>query len=137
MLSECRHIPQTWSSVSEHAHGTLGTANVSGSRIETPAGTWRYEGERTDAYQVEHDDLFAAVREDRPYNEAEYGALSTMTAIFGRMATYSGKQLKWDDALASTIAPRPSGYSFDAMPPTLPDAEGRYAIPMPGTTQVI
>jgi len=137
MLSQCRHVQGAWSSVSEHAHGTKGTANVSAARMEGSFGKWRFEGDAPDPYQVEHDDLFAAIRADRPYNEAENGAKSTMTAILGRMATYSGKVLKWDDALASTIAPRPSAYAWDALPPTLPDADGRYPIPTPGITQVI
>ena len=39
----------------------------------------------------EHDDLFDAIRNDKPYNEAFYGAHSTLTSVMGRMATYSGK----------------------------------------------
>ncbi|MEM7306485.1 MAG: Gfo/Idh/MocA family oxidoreductase [Planctomycetota bacterium] len=137
MLSSCRHIPSAWSSVSEHAHGTKGTANIGGARIWTPEGDWRYDGERNDPYQVEHDDLFHAIRNDVPYNEAEYGALSTMTSVFGRMATYSGKELKWDDALASNRSLSPATYAWDAEPPVMPDAEGRYPIPTPGQTQVL
>jgi predicted dehydrogenase len=137
MLSECRHVPQTWSSVSEHAHGSKGIANVSGARLEGAFGKWRFDGDSPDPDQVEHDALFAAIRADRPYGEAENGARSTMTAILGRMATYSGQVLRWDDALASTIAPRPSAYAWDGTPPTVPDADGRYPIPMPGRTQVL
>ena len=57
-------------------------------------------------YQVEHDDLFHAIRNDLPYNESEYGAHSTLTAIMGRMATYSGKEIDWDKALNSKSASR-------------------------------
>jgi hypothetical protein len=57
-----------------------------------------------------------------------------MTSIFGRMATYSGQRINWDDALASETALVPSAYAWDADPPSLPDADGRYPIPMPGTT---
>ena len=137
LLSCCRHIQGAWSSVSEHAHGTIGTANISGAKIKTDHSDWRYDGDKPDPYQVEHDDLFRAIREDRPYNEAEYGAKSTMTSIFGRMATYSGQELGWDAALASNIELKPSAYTFDADPPTLPDEHGRYPIPTPGKTQVI
>ncbi len=138
MLSCCRHIQGCWSSVSEHAHGTTGAANVSGARIRPHGGEeWRYRGESPDPYQVEHDDLFHAIRNDVPFNEAEYGAKSTMTAIFGRMATYSGKQLSWDDALASNLSLSPERYAWDADPPTTPDEEGRYPIPMPGQTQAL
>jgi predicted dehydrogenase len=138
LLSQCRHIPGCWNSVSEHAHGTRGTANVGGGRIEGAGGwDWRFREENPNPYQVEHDDLFAAIRADTPYNEAEYGAKSTMTSIFGRMATYSGQELEWDAALASELSIAPARYAWDAPPPTLPDADGRYPIPTPGVTRVI
>ena len=138
LLSCCRHIRNCWNSVSEHAHGTNGTANISGGRIQTTGkDAWRYRGDTPNSYQVEHDVLFAAIREGTPHNEAENGALSTMTSIMGRMATYSGRELSWNDCLASEIALVPEGYSFSAMPPTLPDDDGRYPIPMPGKTQVL
>jgi hypothetical protein len=74
--------------------GTRGHANVSGYRIEGQGGwSWKHRGDEADAYQVEHDDLFHAVRQDIAYNEAELGAKSTLTAILGRMAAYCGKEV--------------------------------------------
>jgi predicted dehydrogenase len=138
MLSQCRHIRDTWYSVSEHAHGTLGAADVSGSTLRLRDGSeWSFSGENPNPYQVEHDVLFAAIREDRPHNEARNGAIATMTSIMGRMATYSGRLLTWDEALASELSLAPQRYAFDADPPTLPDADGRYAIPTPGVTQAL
>ena len=138
LLSQCRHIEGCWSSVSEHAHGTLGVSNVGAGRIESAGDwTWRHDGEPQDAYQAEHDVLFRAVREDRPHMQAEYGATSTMTAILGRMATYSGKPVTFEEALASELALVPDRYSWDADPPTLPDPSGRYPIPMPGSTRAL
>ncbi len=99
MFSYCRHIPNCWNSVSEHAQGTKGTAEISAARIEVPGQTrWRYRGPRNNPYQTEHDDLFAAIRAGTPYNEGDFGAMSTMAAIMGRMATYSGKAITWDQA---------------------------------------
>jgi predicted dehydrogenase len=136
LLSCCRHIRNCWNSVSEHAHGSLGTANVGAGRIESEGGwDFRYRGDVPNAYQVEHDRLFAAIREDTPHNEAENGAKSTLTAILGRMATYSGQVVSWDDALNSELALVPSAYTWDADPPTLPDESGAYPIPMPGITK--
>ena len=135
MISQCRHIPGTASSVSEHAHGTRGTADISGGRIHSQGGwNWRHRGEPTNPYQVEHDDLFSAIRKGSAYNEAYNGAKSSMTSVLGRMATYSGQVVKWDDALNSAQDLSPKSYAWDAEPPVLPDAEGRYAIPMPGVT---
>jgi len=138
LLSQCRHIPGCWSSVSEHAHGALGVANVGAGRIDAGGDwEWRYDGEAEDPYQVEHDVLFRAVREDLPHNEAVGGAHATMTAILGRMATYSGLVVTWEEAMASDLALVPERYAWDANPPTLPDADGRYPIPVPGTTRAL
>src|SRR5436190_8477115 len=90
MFSQCRHINGCWNDVSEHAVGTKGRCNIAGHTI-TGDNAWRFRDKGRDPYQQEHDDLFDAIRNDKPYNEAERGATSSMTAIFGRMATYSGK----------------------------------------------
>ncbi len=141
MFSQCRHIKNTWNAVEEHAHGTKGTVQLQGGGkcvIELADGTKiTPKSENKNPYQVEHDDLFAAVRNNTPYNEAEYGAMSTMTSILGRMCTYSGKVIKMEDALASNISVMPKTFAFDADPPTLPNAEGEYPIPMPGVTKVL
>src|SRR5262245_57199349 len=80
MLSQCRHIGGCWDSVSEHAHGTLGEADVSGARITSHGGwEWRWrapegagDGAPADPYQLEHDALFAAVRSGAEHAEAEH-----------------------------------------------------------------
>jgi predicted dehydrogenase len=138
MLSQCRHIKGCWNNVSEHVHGTRGQADVGAGRILGPDGVlFEYRGERDDPYQVEHDRLFAAIRENTPHNEAENGALATMTAILGRMATYSGKVIEFEEALASERSLAPGTYAFDANPPVLPDANGLYPVAVPGVTEVL
>ncbi len=138
MFSQCRHIPGCWDSVSEHAHGTLGTADVTGGRITSSGGwDWRYRGEPVDPYQLEHDRLFAAIRAALPHDESERGALATMTAILGRMASYSGRVVSWDEALASDLRLGPERCAWDAAPPTRPGPDGRYPIAIPGVTQVL
>lgn len=91
------------------------------------------------AYQLEHDRLFATIRSGEHINNAEYAAKSTLTAIMGRMATYSGQVIKWQDAMSSDmrLVPDSSELSLDGKAPVMPDAEGRYPIPMPGSTRVI
>ena len=131
MFSYCRHIPNCWDSVSEHAQGTKGAADISGYRIEGKEGEkWRYRGENRNPYVVEHDDLLDSIRSGTPLNEAEYGALSTMTAIFGRMCTYSGKALSWEEALNSKLSLAPAQYAWDAAPPVP-------TVAVPGHTQVV
>jgi myo-inositol 2-dehydrogenase/D-chiro-inositol 1-dehydrogenase len=138
MLSQCRHIPGCHESVSEHAHGTLGSADVGGGRISLPGGTdWRHRGEDGDPFQLEHDALFAAIREDREHDESERGAHASLTAIMGRMATYSGQVVTFEQALASEIDLMPQSLAFDALPKVLPDADGRYPIAVPGVTRAV
>jgi hypothetical protein len=130
MFSYCRHIPNCWNSVTEHAIGTKGTADVSGSRIKTTgADEWRYRGDKRNPYQVEHDDLFISIRSGNPINEGERGAMSSMVAILGRLCTYSGKMIKWDEALNSEIL-MPADYSWTAEPP-------KPAVAVPGVTKVV
>jgi len=138
MYSQCRHIPNCWNSVSEHAHGTKGTCDISGGRISVTGGEdWRYRGKNPNPYQVEHDDLFAAIRQGSEFNEADNGAMSTMTAILGRMATYSGKIIEMEQALASNLSLMPRTFAWDADPPVMPKEDGSYPIAVPGVTKVL
>ncbi|HXE56101.1 MAG TPA: Gfo/Idh/MocA family oxidoreductase [Tepidisphaeraceae bacterium] len=143
MISQCRHWDHSRGNVSEHAHGIKGYCDVSQYRIKTSDGkVWSHprRGEKN-PYQVEHDDFFRAVRTNTPYNEADYGADSTLTAIFGRMATYSGELVTWEQALNSDLDLHPKQYDFKADPEILwPDAsvrpvrgpDGTYPTPKPG-----
>jgi myo-inositol 2-dehydrogenase/D-chiro-inositol 1-dehydrogenase len=141
LFSQCRHMPDTWSAVSEHGHGTQGNCNIGRGTIYDLQGnaTWSYGRGGGGGHQQEHHDLFAVLRKGGRPNEAEYGALSTMTSIFGRLATYSGEMLNWDECLNSelVISPVDSLTDFNATPPVLPDEQGNYPVAMPGITKVI
>lgn len=132
MFSQCRHIRNCWNSVSEHAHGTKGTADLSGFIAPYDGEKWRYGRGGGGGHQQEHHDLFADLRAGRTPNEGDYGAYSTLTAIMGRMATYSGKPIQWDDALNCKKSLLPETFAWDAEPPVLPDENGRYPVPVPG-----
>ena len=62
---------------------------------------WRYKGEAPNMYQVEHNEFFQSIREGKPLNNGDRMVNSTMMAIMGRMAGYSGKQVTWEEALNS------------------------------------
>jgi len=136
LFSECRQQPGCWSSVSEYAVGTKGRSNVGRNEI-TGAEPWRYKGGGKDGYQVEHDDLFAAIRNNTEYNEAFNGANSTMTAILGRMAAYSGKEIEFEAALNSKIELLPKELGWDKPTPVNPGPDGYYPRAIPGKTQVL
>ncbi|MEO6788602.1 MAG: Gfo/Idh/MocA family oxidoreductase [Chthoniobacteraceae bacterium] len=137
--SYCRHIVGCWNSVSEHVVGTKGTCDVSRHTMNiTGSEPWRYKNEGDkDPYQQEHDDFFAAIRNNTAYNEAEYGAMSTMTAILGRYATYSGKEVEMEKALKSELTIFPKELAWDAPMAVLPGPDGLYPHAMPGKTVVI
>ncbi len=100
---------------------------------------WKYDGALPDPYQLEHDMLFHAIREDKPHNETERCAKTVMTAIMGRMAAESGQLLSWEEALNSDIelAPDLDRYTWDSDAPVMPDARGAYPVAMPGITKVV
>jgi predicted dehydrogenase len=133
-FSYCRHIHGCWDNVSEHVVGTKGSCDVGRYAIKGDTN-WRFRREGAkDPYQKEHDELFAAIMNNKPINDAEYGASSTMTAILGRMATYSGKMIDWEDAINSKIDLFPEKLAWDANPKPMPDENGLYKLPVPGKT---
>jgi predicted dehydrogenase len=139
MFSQCRHIEGCDSEVREHAHGSKGTLDIddgAGSLVITKDGRWSSKEKKVDNHHQEHHDLFAALREGRIYNEVQYGAEATLTAIMGRMATYSGKTIKWDKALQNGADLSPQSYDFSATPPVVPDKDGNYPVPVPGKFDV-
>ncbi len=97
---------------------------------------WTYDGITRDGYKVEHEELFKAVRSGVPLVN-DYGVNSSMIAILGQMACYSGKQITWDEAYQSNFTFGPATGDFDTIPPSLPDANGNYPVPIPGKTKVI
>jgi hypothetical protein len=136
MFSQCRHQVGCWNSVSEHAHGSKGNARLDRYTI-TGDNSWRFRGKGKNPYQQEHDDLFHAIRNNEEYNEAEYGAKSSMTSILGRMATYSGKEVEWDKAIASEISIMPDSFEWDAPTKSVPGPDGLYPHPIPGQSILV
>lgn len=138
MFSFSRHIPNCWNSFSEYAHGTKGWAELVGhAKMAVYVGNERVKSwERgKDGHQVEHEDLFAALAAGKTYNEAEFGITASMTAILGRMATYSGQIVTWEQAMESDLDLTPEKLEFDAETKVKPGPDGCYACAMPGITK--
>ena len=76
---------------------------------------WKWKGERNDMYQTEHDTLFASIRAGKPFNDGIKMAHSTMLAIWGRMAAYTGQTITWEEALNSndSLGPKLDAYNWD------------------------
>ena len=138
MYSQARQIVGCWRSVSESAIGTLGKASMDGTSFaitgSKPESTRLRK--REDGHQLEHYPLFKAIRDNLDHNEAERGAMATMTGILGRMSTYSGQEVTWDEAMASNQKLVPDEFAdFSSTAPVQPNEEGRYPSAIPGQTK--
>jgi predicted dehydrogenase len=130
LFCQARHIPGCFNQGGVAVHGPLGVAETSG-KISGPHA-WQHAGPKVSGHAQEHVDLVQALRNNTKYHEGWYGATSSMTAVLGRMACYSGQVVRWDDAVARGPNELPPKLAFDADCPLKPDATGGYPVPMPG-----
>ncbi len=131
VFSYCRQMKDCEMDVSDHVIGTKGIAHLmKNPRPEIEgAENWQYSGPKSDMYQVEHDELFAAIRAGKRIDNSQYMAKSSMMAIMGRMATYTGQKITWADAMASKENLSPAKYEWGDIPvPT---------VAMPGVTKFV
>lgn len=105
LVSNTRQHPKTKGDMSARVLGTRGQSLLSertnGLTIKNDKDDWVYEGPANDMYQTEHDELFRSIRESKPINNGEYMSYSTLLAIMGRMAAYTGQEITWKMALES------------------------------------
>ncbi|RYD33107.1 MAG: dehydrogenase [Verrucomicrobiaceae bacterium] len=137
MNSQCKHWDGTWSRVSESIVGTQGTAQPGQIKDRSGKIIWRFKGPDNNPYQTEHDVLVKHIQENKPVNDAYFTAESTLSAILGRMATYSGQEVTWEQALNSTLDTMPKNLAWDADPGPKAGADGLYPAPVPGVTKVV
>jgi predicted dehydrogenase len=127
----CRHWAETDTQVKDFILGTKGTCDVFGSRI-SGANRWRFRspnGEKYNMYQAEHDELFASIRSGKPINNGVYAARSSLLAIMGRMAAYTGRVVTWDMAMNSKEDLSPAQYAWGEAP--------QRPVPRPGVTKFV
>ncbi len=136
MNSQCKHWNGTWSKVAETIIGTKGTATAGVIKDLTGKIIWRFSGKNNNPYQTEHDVLIQHILENKPINNAHYTAASTLSAIMGRMATYSGQEITWEQALNSDLDTMPKVLAWDADPGPKMGSDGLYPAPIPGVTKV-
>jgi predicted dehydrogenase len=116
--------------------GTKGQARILANEI-TGENPWKYprEQKRMDPnmYDSEHIELFKSIKDGKPINNGHYMCLSTMLAIMGRMATYTGQRVTWDQAINSKLDLTPESYDWG--PVKLPPEA--LAVAIPGKTPLI
>jgi len=149
LLAQGRHMANCWGFFGDVIHGAKGSAvlgegikepRVYKGHTQTPENLiWEFKGQKLSPYQVEHNRLFAAIREDKPYNETERCAKAAMAGILGRMAAESGKTITWEQALASDLelAPGLQSCTMESKAPVMPDENGTYPVAMPGFSKAL
>jgi myo-inositol 2-dehydrogenase / D-chiro-inositol 1-dehydrogenase len=121
-FSYCRQQSNCANDVSDHFIGDQGVCHIDATRPRvtiTGRQRWTYstaQGRDVDMYQIEHNELFASIRAGRPINNGEYSAKSSLMAIMGRMATYTGQLITWENALNSREDLSPPRYEWGPLP---------------------
>jgi myo-inositol 2-dehydrogenase / D-chiro-inositol 1-dehydrogenase len=121
----CRQIANCANDNSATIYGTKGIAREVGfGGMPSIKGEnhWRYSGPRPNMYQVEHDEMFAAIRAGKPINDGVRLAHSSMVAIMGRMAAYTGEEITWERALNSEERLVPEKFDWNMPLPVVPMA---------------
>jgi len=137
IVSQCRQFPGGDNRVNEFFQGTKATVKIGEITDYDGKTLWKFKGKSDNPYQVEHDELQDAIRNDKPLNNAYYGTVSSFTAVLGRLATYSGKEQDYEKALALDYRLMPENPVWDSQPPVLPDADGKYLPPMPAKFRTV
>lgn len=129
LFSNCRQQSRCKNRTGCIVHGAKGIAEISEKQLRIQSDTtWEFKDKAKDMYQVEHNKLFAGIREDTPVNNGEYMCKSTMLAIMGRMATYTGQEVTWEQAMNSQQDLSPENYRWGPAP--------KVEIARPGVTKL-
>ncbi len=136
---QCRHWLNTPTRVKDFILGSYGVADVFGNRIsgqtyagrrDVIAGDWRFRSEhKYDMYQHEHDEMYAALRAGKPINNAEHAGKTTLLALMGRAAAYTGQVITPEEMAASTEKLVPDAFSWGSAP--------NRPVPVPGVTEFV
>jgi predicted dehydrogenase len=128
----CRQQQDCTGYTDEIVLGTKGQARILENRIDGE-NAWQFDEKahgKIDMYDLEHVALFNSIRDGQPINNGHYMANSTMLAVMGRMCTYTGKDLTWDQCFNSQQRLGPSEYGWnDDVPPV--------RVPKPGKTKFV
>jgi predicted dehydrogenase len=133
LFSNCRQQKGCKGDMSAQVFGSRGRADISERKrglVIRAEREWVYEGQSPNMYQVEHDELFASIRSGKPINNGDYMAHSTLLAIMGRMAAYTGQVITWEMALNSREDLTPARYDWNLEMPVP-------AVAMPGLTKFV
>ena len=142
MFSQARQQNNAWPQVAEFVHGSKGSGNVPsrvGRKNSNEVYDWKAMAKSSSGpFPQEHKDLVEAIRSGTYYNEGWHGAISSMTGVLGRTASYSGQVVRWDDLVEKgrdkplMIYENHAQLTMASTPPVLPLEDGSYPVPCPG-----
>jgi predicted dehydrogenase len=121
----CRSQPGCYTENADYIIGTKGVCTIHHARPPAIKGEnpWRYTGPKCNMYQTEHDELFASIRAGKPINDGTRMANTTLMAILGRMAAYTGQEITWQEALGSQQSLVPAKLDWNTKLEPLPTAK--------------
>src|SRR5262249_23020227 len=133
-----RQIPGCHSETKDYLLGSKGSGLLGGRRGAEISGTtnWRFEGPDNESqmlgksYEVEHAEFLDSIRRGRPINDGEHMCNSTLMAIMGRIAAYTGQEITWEQVLNSKESLSPEKLTWDMELPIAPMA-------VPGKTRFV
>jgi hypothetical protein len=135
MLATTRQIDGCSNDISEKIYGSKGIVNLPDAKILDYSGNvlWQYDKAthpEKDPYEQEHIHLVESIRLNKPINQGEDLAYSSMITLMGREAAYTGKTIKWDEIMASELRYGPTKYEMGPVPEY---QEAKF--PLPGRAQ--
>lgn len=73
-----------------------------------------FKGKINNMYQTQHDELMSAIRTNQSLNDGDFMINSTLLAIWGKVAAYTGKKITLEQIMNSseTLGPDSSQYSW-------------------------
>ena len=133
LASMCRQIDGCDEDISELVMGTKGYTNCQNTIYDLKGKVvWKYQESGQEPgrshyspYELEHVDFVTAIRTNQPLNEAEHIAHSTLTAIMGRTAAYTGKVVTWEEIMDSSERLGPAEYALGPL-------DLKAVVPVPG-----
>lgn len=134
MYGLCRNQLGVPNERADFVYGTKGTADIRTGRIEGETN-WKYEGENVNPFDVEHQELFAAVRAGNVINNADYMVGSSLMALLAQTVCRTGQEMTWEQIVESETSVELSRYGWDLEPPVKPNDRGEYDVAIPGITK--
>ena len=133
LFGACRTEEGCFNNYNDIIFGTKGMADWNSTNIRGETD-WKFAGKREGGHPQEQAALFQALRKGERLDSGDYAAKSSLMAILGQVACYTGKMITWDEIYNSKFEFKPlfADCAAGMAPPVLPDTEGNYPVPIPG-----